>query len=251
MIIGAVSALPFLLVVIIILNVAIRPATCFDGRHNGEELDIDCGGACELYCPQEVTPLRLLWARPFQVTEDVVSMVAYLEHQNPAAGIKSIAYEFQLLDEAGQLVGEPIQGRTSIGPSERTAIFESGVNVGDTKVDRVLFSFLEEQAWYKADPEVAYTQLVVRSRDLVAIDGRPRLNVEIENTTLKTLQDVFVVALLYDQNDNAIGASRTYVSRIGASERKSIFFTWPEPLGIPIARTEVIAHLDPFVLESK
>ena len=44
-----------------------KSPTCFDGRQNGEELGVDCGGACAKACVAQVDNISVLWSRAFKI----------------------------------------------------------------------------------------------------------------------------------------------------------------------------------------
>jgi hypothetical protein len=44
-----------------------KDPTCFDGRKNGEEEGIDCGGSCALACISGIEDVGVIWSRAFKI----------------------------------------------------------------------------------------------------------------------------------------------------------------------------------------
>jgi hypothetical protein len=63
---GALGTFTLIVVAIWFLNLE-RP-TCFDGRNNQDELGVDCGGSCAIFCPAQVLGPVVRWSRMFEVT---------------------------------------------------------------------------------------------------------------------------------------------------------------------------------------
>src|SRR5688572_30060791 len=76
-----------------------KPPTCTDRKQNGDELGVDCGGACALACLQVVEPISILWSRAFQVVPGRYNVVAYLENKNKNAVVQKIHYRFRFAEK--------------------------------------------------------------------------------------------------------------------------------------------------------
>lgn len=245
--IGIVSILPLFIIGIVVYRYATRPPTCFDGKQNGLEVGVDCGGSCQRVCASEVSSLVLKWSRAFYVDDDVYNLVAYIENQNTNVGIRQIPYEFRVLDASNNVIGEPYVNYAYVGPNESTAIFVPGFEVGDARPTQVLFRFLQNPIWEKTGAQFAAPQLVVNYRDPYDIESRPKLRAEIENITFDDFTDVPVVAIVYDTDGNAMAASQSFIDQINDGERRVLTFTWPRPFPREISRVEVTPRINPFV----
>ncbi len=84
---------------------AVQPEpTCFDGKLNQDEIDVDCGGVCqpcELVYAQEV---QTLWAKAIPTENDYYDLVALIKNPNPNYGSGEISYNFELYDNTNQLI---------------------------------------------------------------------------------------------------------------------------------------------------
>ncbi len=220
--------------------------TCFDGKKNQDERGIDCGGLCELMCLADTRPLVPLWTRPIKITGDIYSVVSYVENQNSGNGIKSIPYEIRMYDERNILVGEPIIGKTFIGPNDRTAIFETAIKTNGQVPKTAFLKFLESPIFYKTDPLYS-NQNIITSREIMTdLETVPKLSVDITNISDKNFGTFPVVVIVYDIEGNALAVSQTIVDSLSIEETQTLYFSWPEPFkGIP-SRREIIPRINPF-----
>lgn len=228
--------------VIVAVNVARflqTEATCFDGIQNQGELGIDCGGPCDLMCSQQIAPPVVKWTRFFQVAGGAYNAVAYIENQNPDAKSDPIRYKFTLRDDRGAVLADRI-GTIEMRPSEVIPVFAESMNTGAMSPARMDFEILNlnEVDWYKATQRTPY--IVVTHEELSYPNLTPNISARIENTGFRTLKDIYIVVIVYNEEDNAIGVSRTYVDEILSNQRKNILFTWPQDFSDPVSRFEII-----------
>lgn len=221
--------------------------TCFDDIQNGGESGVDCGGSCTRVCIEEVRNLVVWWERPFRVADGVYNTVAYLENQNPYSGIKKIDYEFRLYDENNILVSQPVVGSTFIEPNKRTAIFESGITTGDSEAYTSFFRISSVQDWLRVPQNFSYSLFDIGDPQLTSVDTIPKVSATIENKSFLNFTEIPVVVILYNDEDNAIASSQTYIDRLDQGKTTEVFYSWPEPFGDDISRIEVIPRVDPFL----
>ncbi|HLP43710.1 MAG TPA: vWA domain-containing protein [Candidatus Nanoarchaeia archaeon] len=216
-----------LLVIVIIPTIFLihEEPTCSDAKQNGDETGVDCGGSCELLCSFEAVNPTVLWSRAFRVTEDVYSAVAYIENQNSNSETWA-PYTFRLYDAANSLIGSR-EGRTYIQKNKVIAVFEPNINTEGKIPARVSFEFsgkLEWQRNFDVVPNLAITQ-----KDLTGENTKPRIDATIENKSLETAENIELVAIVYDNKENAIAASRTFVDSLSKDQAIHVAFTWPQP----------------------
>ena len=221
--------------------------TCFDGKQNQDERCIDGGGVCSRVCPMDAKTIVPRWWRVFHTAGDVWSVLAYVENQNPTAGVQKINYEFRVYDSDNILAGEPVTGTTFIGPNERTAIFESPIKTGNRIPSSVFFKFTSVPDWTTTDKKYTVPQLDSANTELTNTDKAPKLSADIVNDTLFDYNNVEVVAILYGDDGNAINASSTFIDSIPQQSTQKVYFTWPEKFDKPVTKIEIIPRLNPFI----
>ncbi len=217
------------------------PASCSDGKKNGTEEGVDCGGGCAAVCREKIIAPTVHFARAFEVLPGVYNAVAYVENANAGSGTKAIPYVFKLLDERGVLIVER-EGVTYLSPNGISPVIEATIAVGARIPSQTQFSFTAEPRWERAQSRIGE---VVVSDTVLDIDaGRaPRLTAVIRNTTVKAIENITLVVTLFDENRNAVAASSTFVPRLEKGGREEIVFTWPQPFSALPVQIDILPRL--------
>jgi len=210
--------------------------TCFDGKQNGDEQGIDCGGSCELLCSTNTKEPVVHWQRFFEVSKGVYNVVAYVENQNANAGARKVDYEFVLYDRTGFPITQK-SGTVDIRPNQITPIIENNLNTGELEVARVSFDFGEIE-WFEQEPLENF--VTIRRQEILQVDGLPRVTATVHNNTNSALTNVRFVVILYDREDNALATSNTLVRRLERDGSQNIIFTWPISFKSEATRFEII-----------
>lgn len=200
--------------------------SCFDQRQNGDELGVDCGGSCAIYCASQVKDIRVVWAKAFQVVPGRYDLGAYVENPNPNAGIKNARYTMRMFDDAGVMLAEG-EGSVEIAPVSTSLIFVGNVSASTTP-DRVEVEFNPEdlKLWTKA--QAVQSTLVPKNQTLKNTDTKPRFDAMLLNTDLvNDAGYASIGAVIYDAARNPFAISRTYIDRVARGGTEEIFFTWP------------------------
>lgn len=220
--------------------------TCSDMKQNGSETGVDCGGICARACMAEVVPPTVLWTRAFKIAESVYTAAASVENRNDVANA-AIPYEFRLYDTKGVYVARQ-SGTVLLPPSGRYTIVETGIQTGNAVVGRATITFgTPKYAWQKIDPAIQKLRVSTSQISLDTEGAIPRLHATLGNPSpTTTLRNIVVAAVLYDQNGNAVTASKTFVSMIDAEGEEQVVFTWPKAFSTPIVRWEITPIIDVF-----
>jgi Mg-chelatase subunit ChlD len=215
-----------LLIVLPLFLVFYQKPTCFDNRRDGDELGIDCGGSCAILCSFEVLDPIVHWARIFPVSGDIYSAVAYVENPNISSSATDVPYVFKIYDDKNQLITERT-GTTFIPRNQKFAVFEGQIQITGRTPKTVQFEFTQKPVWKKTD--AAEPDIQVTSKALMQADVSPRIEAELENKSLDDVSNIEVSAIVYDGNNNAVAASRTYINSLPKGSSAQAVFTWPEP----------------------
>ncbi|MBI4120891.1 MAG: hypothetical protein HY457_01375 [Parcubacteria group bacterium] len=218
-----------------------EPASCTDAKQNQREEGVDCGGPCEAVCRLQVADLVVLWSRVLKGSEGSYDAVAFVENPNPKAGIRGIAYSFELFDAENILVAER-RGTTFVNPNTRFAIYESAIETGKRVPTRTLFSFEGTPEWVRTEKEGP--TLIVKNRVLDETPPSPKLRAVLENDSLIDARDITVVALLFDERDNLVGVGKTAVGDLLRESERDITFVWSEPFSSKPVRIDILPRID-------
>ncbi len=214
-----------------------EPASCFDGIQNQNETAIDRGGPCQLLDEQYLQPHAVLWARSFLVREGFYNAVAYIENPNTSAGVYSAAYQFKLYDKDNILIAERY-GSVPLFPGKVFPIFETRIDTGERIPARTFFAFVDDLVWERMENPTAGIR--IKGERFTQGNTAPRVDAILENTNVRTKDDVVVIATVFDSDGNAVGSSRTIVETIAGGAEQQIVFTWPAPFGTPVTRVDIV-----------
>lgn len=205
------------------INVA---PTCFDMKQNGDEVGVDCGGGCELYCPSQIKNPVVLWSRSYKVTDSIYNAVAYVENQNPNAVTKELQYVFRLYDDNNILIASR-EGVTTFAPNGRQVIFEGGISVLDHTPKRTSFAITNNPIWYKNTVSVASLPIrILDVREPIDLTS-PKVTATVKNIGLSKLPPFKVSIIVADEENNVEAVSQTLVDEINPDGSFPIVFTWP------------------------
>jgi hypothetical protein len=222
-----------------------KEPTCLDGKKNGAERGVDCGGGCTRICQNDTAPLTVKWSRSFKVGNGIYSAFSYVENQNVQASGRVIYYEFNLYDEENIFIVSR-KGATYIPPNGRFGIFETAIATGQRIPKNTSFKFLTQPQWEKVTAEEARQFVFSEASIPTNLDIAPRLSVSVENPTITTAYNIDVFAVIYDAEGNALGVSKTLVDKLPAGGNKNLTFTWREPFAGEPRRTEILTQLNVF-----
>jgi hypothetical protein len=228
-----------------------KEPTCFDNRKNGTETGMDCGGSCAMACLAETDSVSILWSRAFKVMHGRYNAVAYLENHNKNKAVDKIKYRFRFADENNVYIGKR-EGTTAIPPSGNFAVFEPAIGLGNSIPVYTTFEFTEIPNWMQVPQDkIDQLKILVSRIDLQNPDTSPKLLATVKNSSLYSIPEVDVVAILYDKTGNAISVSKTYIETLAGEENRDITFTWPEPLSGIVFTKEIIPLFNVFKAELK
>ena len=205
-----------------------KAPTCFDGKQNGNETGLDCGGGCALFCSAQIAPPHVVWAKAFSVGGGAYDLGAYIENREKNAGIKTLHYTLRMLDGSGQEVGSGV-GSTEVPPASALLLFVPNVKATTAPQSiEVRFNGEDLAHWVHAEsiPEV----LVSKNQNLRNTDTKPRFDATLVNTDrINDVGRVTIGAVVSDSAGNPVGVSQTYVEGIARAGERNIFFSWPAP----------------------
>lgn len=223
--------------------------TCNDGKKNGKETGIDCGGECTLMCNNETYNPVVLWSRAFNITDDAYNLVAYVENSNINSALKSISYEFRIYDENNNIIGTKT-GSTFLPSNGKFFIFGPRFDSGGSNVKNVVFDFTSEFVWYKNYSTINKLPIYVNNISFESDFNSSVLKATINNDSIYNIYDFDVIAILYDIDGNAINASKTFKDKLLKASKSELVFTWPKGIdGASVVKKEITFLVNPFKTE--
>lgn len=217
------------------------PATCTDGKQNQGETDIDKGGPCPVLDARALQHEAILWTRAFRVRDGSYTAAAYIQNPNEGAGVMQVGYKFGLYDSNNILIAER-SGSTFIMPSGVTPVIEAGIDTGNRIVAHTYAEFTTPLTWERIVENPA-SSVEVTNKQLD--ETSPRLTANVRNTSVAPVISPSFAAVLFDQQGNAIAASRTSLDRLDSDQIAQIVFTWPQQFSARVGRIDIIPYAPP------
>lgn len=207
------------------LVVVKRPPSCTDGAKNQNELGVDCGGVCKKVCQTETEAPIVRWSRYFKVRESVYDLAAMVENTNVQFMVNQAEYTLRLYDAKNKLVVEKT-GTFSLKPTEKRVILVPVVEVGNRTPSR-LFVDVVVKDWQRLDKPLPSATLKFSSENVDVV--AKKVSVRLTNLSAYVVQKMDVAAVLFDEADNVVAVSSTYVNELPERESSDLNFVWPEP----------------------
>jgi len=208
-----------------------RAPSCFDSLKNGDETGVDCGGSCALLCSESTLKPILRWdPRLFEVTQGLWSALIYVENPNASVDGAYVPYTLSIYGANNQLI-ETRNGATILPKNKTVGIFEGNiVPKNGVTPKRAVFDISSGIVWQKntsPEPEIEITH-----SPLLNMGSAPRIEATVKNSGIVDLENIELVAAIFDGSDNAIAASRTFVEDLKKDQSTNVFFTWPKPFAL-------------------
>lgn len=216
--------------------------TCYDGKQNGFESNIDCGGECERICQQDVYPLSVVWAKAIKSGKDMYDLVALISNSNIDNASKELGYTFNVYGPDGNIM-KTLSASTTAPLDGKFPVILQGVNLPVSPVNTV--ATLSDTLHYKVNESPTSPTIKVLSRTYEA--GQiPRVYVTVGNTKRIDIRNLPVRVLLFDTDDNVYAVGQTVIPELLKEGTKEIIITWNEPLPVPPTRIGVYPIFNPF-----
>ena len=200
--------------------------TCFDGVLNGSEIEVDAGGNCVRVPLSQVVPPIVAWAESFEVTPGQYNAVAYIENRNATVGTTNLQYTFAFYNN-GIEIGQR-SGTIELPPDTTYPLFEGRIFTDGQVITNTRLTVDSAGVWLPASSIV--NQVRTSDLNLLGVDVRPRLEARVENTSLDTVEDVQVVATIFNDAGRAVAASQTFIESFTARTASNVVFTWPNSI---------------------
>jgi len=222
---------------VVALVVWYEPPTCFDGKKNQDELGVDCGGQCTIFCAEQMQSLKVNWTKTFNISPQVWSAVTLVEHSNFGAQSGLIPYKFTFYDYEGKPIGERT-GETFFNSDDKRVfpIIEPKLDFGERTPYRTMFEWLDAPKWQKYTPIIDGVQ--VEEREIIKLNYGLEIRAWLANERPFPLSTVDVAVVVLDKENNAIAVSTTFVEYVAPRGGVPLSFSWPHDFTERPTRTE-------------
>ncbi len=201
-----------------------KAPTCYDGKKNGNELGIDCGGSCEKLCPSAFLTPGVSWTRFEEVAPHTYNVAAYIVNPNPT--VHAVATPFRVTLYDAQAIPVAIaNGVVTIPAGRNTLAFAGAVSTGLQTAVRASFQFTGIPDW-SYDTRLPLSVAVIDQKYTEG-SSTSALQLTLANQGSAQVDNVTVFAILEDKDKNAIDFSKTVIDSIPPQKTALAPFTWP------------------------
>ncbi len=210
-----------------------KAPTCFDGKRNGDETGVDCGGSCQLLCTADSLPLIVKGdPRILKIAPNTFEVVALVNNPNISAGVYRAGYTFRLYNPGVALPIKTIEGVAHIPKNSTFVLFEGPfiLEEGANPTRATLEWKNETLVWTKNEnpfPNIRAVQTTLSGEDT-----SPRVDTVVENLTLDNISNLDLSVIVSDDAGNIFAAAKTFIETLPRNSRVPAVFTWPNPFDV-------------------
>lgn len=221
----------------------IKPdATCTDGKQNGNETGVDCGGACGNQCiPVDIKPISKrgnIQILPIGSSTRATVLVQ-IQNLNSDYGAK-FDYTLSLKEKTGREVAVSL-GKNIIYPAEIKYLAFPNMEVSLAPSELVADFRIEKTEWVKEE-DMKKPSVFIQNEATVIHPDRIEVSGKFTNADAGKLEGATVVAILFDNRGSMIGASETRVENVESGEARSFIVIHPFVSSVNISRTQVFVY---------
>lgn len=217
---------------------------CSNGKQDGDETGVDCGGSCQKLCTPEVLPIISRGdARLLKISPNQYEVVVVLQNPNANGFVKNAPYTFSIYSSTEQKPIKVVSGFTSINRDSEFAVFEGPFPIDATATPplRVAFNW-GNLNWQKDNtpiPNLSFS-------NIVASETEPRLEANITNNMNQDVSNIEVVSVFTNSDGNVVAAGKTFVDHLSPAESSLLVYTWPPSFSLSgVASRRLYAHVLP------
>jgi hypothetical protein len=222
---------------VVILGFAIfyKTPTCTDGKKDGDETGIDCGGSsCSTVCTAEAQPATIRFARTL-MQSGRSDLIAYIDNPNTKAFAKDVHFNIDIYRQDGHVLQR--HATLSLPPNSSTPLFSPGIST--EAVQQVFVSFVTGYpVWVRSGDN---SNAPKASNILIgSTTTHPHIVATITNQTAYPESNVPLIATVFAEDGSVIAASQTVIPTLPAQGSAQAIFTWNEPFSAPYGRIDVV-----------
>ena len=220
-----------------------RTPTCFDGKQNGAESGVDCGGSCQKVCKADALPILMKGdPRVFKLSPNTYAVALEVENPNASSEISHAGYTLRIYEKDNSTPLQTLEDSTYIPANSTFAIYFGPLNFSSSTPTRATFEWKESEFdWQKV---VSTPQGLTVSDETLSASSTSKLSATLSNTSSQQISNIELVALIFDTEGNISTASKTFVDTLAANSETSIIFTWPSTLS-STTQVEVLPRVLP------
>lgn len=226
-------SMPIGIIILIILIFVIinRPkATCADGKQNGNEIGVDCGGSCIVCAVKNAKNLEII-TQPvaLDMGSDFIAVAAKIRNSNTGYGVK-FDYQINFLDSFGQ-VKNTVKNKSFIYPSSAKFLVIPKIEMKKADFARMELIFDQNSfEWFISNKT---------SKDLFGVydvqaqfledaknPGYMKVIGKINNKMSNSFSSVDLTIMVYSKTGELLNAVETELNNLLGNSTQQLEYTW-------------------------
>ncbi len=214
-----------------------QPPSCIDNKQNQDEEGIDCGGVCTYLCSSSQAAPSARFVRTITPLPGRTDVIAYIDNPNPTSAVRNLPFSIELYGPTNAVVAKK-DGKLDLPPASTVPVYVPEFYTGSETVTRAFITFdTPQHAWFRYVDD----RIIPKVTDItIAPNDTPRITATAVNPTPTTLRNIAFVVTVFDENGNAIAASRTIAPVLPPLGKTPLTFTWAQAFTGTVSRIEVI-----------
>lgn len=213
----------------LIIYFATRPVeTCFDGKKNQNEEDIDCGGVCGKCNKISALDIRVSKAGYLETgTSGQYDVYAIINNPNQNYGAKSFDYTFSLKDGSGKILSQK-SGTSYILPGEEKYLVEADIVSTEEPIKVELeiknYQWIQAELTQKPDFKIVYKEY----KPMTSGTGFAQAVGILKNESPYDFNIITIRVVLLDSDNNVVGLNYTDIRTVKSGEEREFRALWPQ-----------------------
>lgn len=203
-----------------------KEPTCFDGKMNGLEQGVDCGGGCNLMCLSTVSEVKVLWTKLSKIDSGLYDLAFMVNNPNKDSSPLNLPYLISVYGQSGEVIFEN-QGTFSFEPGKSTPVVVPSVYL--EKMPSQMSVRFGTSSFYKAYGEIGDRVTVERISLNRQID-KDEIIVNVKDRTLRLIESFPLIVVVYDNEGEIITTGYSKVFDLKGEEERDVSFVWPKPI---------------------
>jgi len=228
-----IAGIPIGIIVLIILIFLVinRPkANCFDGKQNGDETGIDCGGSCVVCAVKNAKNLEII-TQPIalDVGSDFIAISAKVRNSNTGYGVK-FNYQINFLDSFGQ-IKNTVKDKSFIYPSSTKFLVIPKLEMKKTDFFRMELIFDENSFEWFASSKTSKDLFSVYDIQAQFLEdaknpGYMKVTGKINNKMSNNFPSIDLTILVYSKTGELLNAAETELNNLLGNSTQQFEYTW-------------------------
>ncbi|EKE22226.1 MAG: hypothetical protein ACD_7C00019G0002 [uncultured bacterium] len=218
-------------------------ATCTDGKKNQSENGIDCGGVCAP-CKEEIRAQDIRIDEKYFVygNKNQFDVMAAITNVNNKYGAVKFNYEFQLLDQAGNVL-EKRAGTSFVLPDESKYIVELNLH---SSINPYRLNFEIQDVQWEEFLEYAEPKLSIYQKNYYEEFEKNIVTGLLRNESNFDFNFIELVMILRDANGKPVALGKSEMRTIKSQEERDFKLIWPYKFSENVANVDIKAEANVF-----